>query len=273
MASSLARYILCFLFTFKLAGVYGQWGTSLMTSRQIASGSQDLILTAPEALYINPAGIAGGSERVSGLVNYSNRYGTEIHSASGALTWAHDGGALGFLVGSYGISGFRQAQLSMAYAKKLGSMSRLGMQLNYYNLSILDFGTRSSLDLSIGGQHAFSDKVATGVYILNPFAARRGDLPDGGIGMSINGMMNENLSAYTSIFRDWQGEWDIRPGLQYRIIDQLTVLWSMHTAHASMNYGVDLHLSDGWNTIISFQAHQLLGGSLSLSMAYILKYE
>ena len=64
-----------------------QFDQSLSTARQIASGGQDLLLHSPEAMYSNPAALMIGNSSITGVLNYANRYNTDIRSASAGASW------------------------------------------------------------------------------------------------------------------------------------------------------------------------------------------
>jgi len=269
MASSLMRYILCLFFTCQVSIIWSQFDQSLNTARQTATGGQDLLLLSPEALYSNPAGILTNTASIAGVLNYANRYATDIRSASAAVSWQSANQGVGGLIGNYGIAGFRQNQVSAGYARRLSQDTKLGIQANYFSLQIEDLGTRTDFDLSVGLQHDFSEKISTGFYIVNPLAATGDNQISGGIGMSTLGRISEALSIYSSLFRDWDGNIDLRPGLQYELIDQIDILWSFNTKGASINFGVDITLSTRWSVFLAYNTHQFLGNSLSFSSAYI----
>jgi len=249
--------------------MWSQFDQSLSTARQTASGGQDLILLSPEALYSNPAGIISKASFVAGVLNYANRYATDIRSASAAVSWQSDNQGVGALIGNYGISGFRQYQLSAGCARRLSQDTKLGIQANYYSLQIEDLGSRSNLDLSVGLQHDFSEKISSGLYIINPFAATSESQINGGIGISTIGHISGALSIYSSLFRDWDGNIDLRPGIQYELMDIVEILWSFNTEGATMNFGVDIALSTRWSVFLAYNTHQFLGNSLSFSSAYV----
>lgn len=262
------RYILCLLCTCQLSISWCQFDQSHSTARQIASGGQDLLLLSPEALYSNPAALINGEASISGVLNYANRYGTDIRSASAGISWQNDIQGGGLLIGNYGISGFRQNQISAAYARRVAKSTRLGIQVNYFNLQVEDFGSRSNLDLSLGVQHDFSDRISSGFYIVNPLASATDNQIKGGTGMSVLGHLSEALSIYTSIFRDWEGNLDFRPGIQYELMDQIDIIWSFSTEGVAMNFGTDISLSNDWSVFLAYSTHQFLGNTISFSTAY-----
>ena len=269
MASSLMRYILCLLCTCQLSISWSQYDQSLNTARLIASGGQDQILYSPEALFSNPAGLLLGNSSIVGILNYVNRYNTDIRSASAGVSWKNDRQGIGLLIGNYGIDGFRQNQVSAAYAKKLFKGTRLGIQVNYYNLQIQDFGSRTNFDLSVGVQHDFSETISTGFYLVNPFSETLSNQISGGIGFSILGKITDALSVYSSVFRDWEGLLDLRPGIKYQLIDQIDILWSINTEGTSMNFGTDISITPDWSVLLAYNTHQFLGNSLSFSTMYV----
>jgi hypothetical protein len=263
------RYILCLLCTCQLSISWCQFDQSLNTARNIASGGQDFLLLSPEALYSNPAALINGEASISGVLNYANRYGTDIRSASAGISWQNDIQGGGLLIGNYGISGFRQNQVSAAFARKLAKDTRLGIQVNYFNLQIEERGSQSNLDLSLGIQHDFSDKISSGFYIVNPFAAATDNQIQGGTGLSVLGHISDALSVYSSLYRDWGGNLDFRPGIQYELMDQIDIIWSFSTEGVAMNFGTDISLSRNWSVFLAYSTHQFLGNTLSFSTAYI----
>ena len=91
----------------------------------------------------------------------------------------------------------------------------------------------------------------------------------GGIGFSILGKITDALSVYSSVFRDWEGLLDLRPGIKYQLMDQIDILWSINTEGTSMNFGTDISITPDWSVLLAYNTHQFLGNSLSFSTMYV----
>ena len=119
---------------------------------------------------INPAGLITKAENWQVAASYTNRFGlSELSSRTivGAVPLKRS--KLGFTVHSFGYSAYLQNQFSAAYALKLHSKLRAGVQLNYLSVNIGEgFGRYSGLTANVGFQYDFNDKISAGLVIKNP---------------------------------------------------------------------------------------------------------
>ncbi len=271
MTSPFVRYILCVLVTCSSLTISSQGFHSFLAAKQVALANNYLLSGGVESMYGNPAGLMEQDYRWASILSVTRRFNSDIQSVSGALAHRGSHQSLGMMIGSYGITGFRYNQASLGYARSLSEATRLGLQLNYTQLSIREYGVSSGLTMNVGIQHEISSKLMWGLSIFNLFDSKENDGKKfSRLNMSVSGKLSTDLMIFGSTDIGPQQKSNLGLGLTYRIIDPMSIYWSMNTAPAAFNYGIEFLLIDNWALMLTLNSQQLLGSSIFFSTRYII---
>jgi len=120
--------------------------------------------------YTNQAGLA----YLNGLemnVSYENRFlALDLSAINFAVAKNFSKiGTFGLSIKKFGISEYSEFLFGLAYARKLNSSTGIAVQLNAYNLSIKNYGSKNAISFETGIIHDFSGRFTLGFHISNPF--------------------------------------------------------------------------------------------------------
>ena len=236
---------------------------------QIASSDNSAVLLGASALFANPA---AARQEVTGwdlTSAVSNRFNTDILSVGASVVKSFDQAAVGIVLGSYGIDGFKQNQVSLSFTRAIGASAYLGIQANYHQLQIDELGQKGVADMTIGYWQSIDNKVIISAYLKNPLQATS-DQPQviGKADIGIGYIISDQLTLYAAVDKPWDQGVSFRPGFAYQPHRTLTIYVSTDTDPEAISLGAGLNLIDGLNAQLGVNTHPILGTSLALSVGY-----
>lgn len=239
---------------------------------QIASSDNSAVLTGAMALYANPA---AANHEIRGwdlTTAVSNRFNTDILSVGASAVKSFDQTALGLSLGSYGIDGFKQSQVSLSFSRAIGASAYLGIQASYYQLQIDELGQRGIADMTIGYWQSIDNKVIISAYLKNPLQATS-DQPQvvGKADIGLGYIISEQLTLYASVDKPWDRGLSFRPGFSYKPHPVLTLYVSTDTDPEAISLGAGINLNSGLQAQLGVNTHPILGNSLALSVGYTIQ--
>lgn len=239
---------------------------------QIASSDNSAVLLGASALFANPAAARYETTGWDLTTAVSNRFSTDIFSLGASALKSFDQAAVGLVVGSYGIDGFKQSQIALSFTRTIGATAYLGIQANYHQLQIEELGQRGVADMTIGYWQIIDSKVIISAYLKNPLQAFSDQQQvTGKIDIGLGYIISDQLTLYTSIDKAWDGGISLRPGLAYKPHKILSLYVSTDTDPEAISLGLGLDLTAGLNAQLGINTHPILGNSLALSVGYAIQ--
>jgi len=236
---------------------------------QIASSDNASILTGASSLYANPAASRHQVQRWDLTSSVSNRFNTDIWSVGAAVSKSFKNAAVGLLVGSYGIEGLKENQISLNFTRAIGADAYLSIQGNYQQLQIEGLGQTGVADITIGYWQVIDNKVIISTYLKNPFQAITDQRRIAGkADIALGYIISDQLQLYASIDKAWDREVSFRPGLVYKPHRILKLYISTDTNPEAISLGVGVDLDNNLKADLGVNTHPILGNSLALSVGY-----
>lgn len=218
----------------------------------------------------NPA--ASASLKVFTVGVYSERRyllnGLSNYLLSAALPLKRGGAGLSIKHLSAGA--FRQSEISLAYAKKLGQVD-IGAQFNYHKLSIAGYGKAATIIIDFGSVWRINDQFQAAIGIYNPAGGRSGKINEK-IGYTYKGLSGYKVSGQLLLFVEFIKQENkpvnIRAGLQYAPAPAI-ILYGGIAAATAQPYGAVSMQWKGYRIMIGVSLHQQLGITPGLGLIYI----
>jgi len=236
----------------------------------LATSNNAAMLLDAHSLYVNPAAILASQYKIDFTTSAVNRYNTDIFSLSGAVSFIfNEQSAVGLLVGSYGIDGFKENNAAISFTRTIGNNSYLAIQPSLYRLDIEGLGQRSSWDLTLGYWGRINDHWTLSAHTQNmrSFIGKEGDR-QGLAQLGINYLLSDQAEIYTSLSYDSDDTWRLSPGILYRPHQILSLYISFNTTPSSIGFGTSIQVQDYLSVQLGYAAHPDLGSSLGLSLSY-----
>lgn len=201
------------------------------------------------------------------LLNTTNMYSAVIALPTKLGNFGFQGDYLGY-------KNYNESQLSLLYARSLGSAIDVGIKFNYFSFRIPGYQGSSAITFDIGAIAHLTDKLNAGINIYNP------------VGGTLSQTENEKLaSIYTfgigyeasddflvsaEIIKEENIPVNVKAGFQYNFLHQFFVRAGMSSVNSSPFAGAGI----SWNNLrldISASYHPQLGVSPGVMLIYNFK--
>ncbi len=187
-------------------------GTKSKNLGNITNGFTDI-----NAAYTNQAGIAF-LEAMSVNISYENRFLTDLNTMGFAIARPFEKlGAFGLTIKKFGIQEFNEIQVGGSYAKKINKNIAIGLQINFFNLSIEGYGNKSSASFETGILYNISEDLLVGCHIKNPFPVKfleSTELPTV-ISLGLKYKLSSMLNVYGEVEKNIKKTTLIKSGIEY----------------------------------------------------------
>lgn len=218
----------------QLAGIPPKGATSL------GLGGISSIDSKEWAVFNNPAGLTS-VKVTSGIVGYQTILNfSPFNSALVGFNLPYPIGTLAIGVSRFGDQLFNTQTINLGFARKTGIMS-LGIKTSISQVNIDGFGKRSVFVSEIGGLAELAPTLTLGTHIYNftqsllsPNTLEK--IPTI-IRLSLDYHPTELLNTYAEIEKDVALNPELKFGLAYRIIDNLTFRTGISTVLKSHSFG------------------------------------
>ncbi len=232
-------------------------------ARQIALSHSDAALSNDVfAVFTNPAGLAQMNWRELGVYYSPSPFGVnELANAYAAYIEPFSFGNLAIGYMQYGFELYKENKIALSYSSNVDNKLFVGVTGLYQNLSIERYGNDNTFTINLGALYYLSDITRLGVYTHNLFRATYGSEPDQipfvlGFGASYD--FNEDITFNGSVEKEIDFDPSFRLGVEYSIIEYLTLRSGFMSEPSSYSVGVGIHYSF-LNLDYAFFSHPDLG--------------
>lgn len=245
-------------------------GLYTLNFAQVSPGARQIALSHSDAassndvfaLFGNPAGLAQMDWRELGIYYSPSPFGVkELANAYAAYIEPFSFGNISVGYMQYGFELYKENKIALSYSKNINGSFLLGITGVYQNLKIERYGSDNSITVNLGGLYYFSPDTRLGFYVHNLFRGSYGDEDDQipfimGLGASHD--FNENITFNASVEKELDFDPSFRFGVEYNLIEYVTVRSGFMSEPSSYSVGVGLHYSF-LNLDYAFFSHPDLG--------------
>ncbi len=223
-----------------------------------------------ESSFSNQAGLS----ELSGFA--ANIYAEQTHLlpefsnvglAVGLSTGANSGISANF--SRYGIEEFRQSRIGLGYGMKLSRELSVGVQIDWYQTSITNYGQNSQLSFRIGGMYSIFSNLTAGIHISNPLGIEIADnhpIPSE-FNFDLDWRVSSQLTVGAGLVKDVDYDAGIKVGLRYQIHPNFRIMFGAITEPTRFTFGINLDLQN-FSIQSAGSYHQRLGISPSAGLSY-----
>lgn len=220
----------------------------------------------------NPAILAAIPTR--GLGAYTLQpFGLTELSTSYLHGWMPQGqGGWGAGVSYSGFAGLRHVALYTSFGHRLWNRLDAGIQMEWQQVRLSDFGQRQHLSLTAGLRGHLRDDLAIGVVMRYPPVFRKSGrihLPS-----SLSGTLAYRVSDQVEVAAEWYQEERLKPdfrfGFSYRPIPQLPLRFGYQAFNGAFTAGAGYGWRNQWSLEFAAGYHPYLGFSPSAGLIWAL---
>ena len=235
-----------------------------------ASGNWAYTLKGIKSSFSNQAGLSTLSgfsaaiyaEQTHLLSEFSN-----VGLAVGYSTGANSGISANF--SSYGIEEFRQNRIGLGYGMALSRELSIGIQIDWYQTSITNYGQNSQLSFRVGGIYRIFDDLTAGMHFSNPMGIEIADnhpIPSE-FNFDLAWRISSQLIIGAGFVKDVDQDGGFKGAIRYQIHPNFRIMLGALTEPAKFTFGISIALND-FSIQSAASYHQQLGFSPSAGLVY-----
>ncbi len=223
--------------------------------RSRALGGTGLTATGIEALWTNPAGLAG-ADGFGALASVEQRFGiSDFRISAGGVVLP---GGIGLRLASFTFSGLAAQRFGLAYGRRLTQGLSLGTELIAFSQRAPGRGGILKFGGGIGLRWEVTPELELGLRYLNPFGM--GELP---VQLAVGGSYRSgnHLMILVEGQRVAANAPRVCVGLEYRVGESVVLRSGGATGPAELSFGIGYRLLDRLELGVTASYHELLGVS------------
>jgi len=225
-------------------------------------GGCNVLLANAFSVVNNPAAVSDLKKWQAGVFGEKRfgqkELGTNNFSIAVPNKWVDFGAA----VSLYGFDKFNQQRFVLSTAKKLAPTFSLGVQLNYLNTSIGEYGNSGALVLGAGVYYQPVSKMRIAFMLFNPNQQQLGNKVSDKVptyarfGLSYR--VNEKVDVLAEAEQALEQKITFRSGIKYHVNKRITFAVGASSQPVLLTFGTSIQAN---NLAIDFaaQVHQILG--------------
>ncbi|MGL1887221.1 MAG: hypothetical protein OCD76_11975 [Reichenbachiella sp.] len=252
---------------------YSQTGDFSIGARSAALAGSSVTISDPWALF-NNIGALADVQSTNLIASYKNKYGlADLSSIAVGATSPLWNGTIGVGVFRYGGDLLNEHQANIGFSNRFGLVS-LGINIDYYQISIENGGSSSTFMIDFGGQAKIFDQLYFGAHISNINQARISKNLDKQIPTVMKTGLSYRPHASLMINAEIQKSIDEQAflifGLEYFIIDSIALRMGFQNNPFESNFGIGFKLKK-FDADYAYGLHPDLGSIHQVSFSYQIK--
>ncbi|MCX8057164.1 MAG: conjugal transfer protein TraF [Ignavibacteria bacterium] len=214
------------------------------------------------SIYYNPAGISKVENLSAGVYYSPAPFGLkELAIGSATITKQFSFASIGFAFQSYGFELFRENKISLALAKNFFPEFQFGFKLNYYSLSISNYGSDNSFGVDVGILSSLSENLQLGFAVTNlnrpTYGVNKEKLSQTFSG-GISYKPVKNLILALELEKEVRFPFNFKTGIEYSLIKYLALRFGFNTEPNNYTGGIGINYSN-FQFNYSFISNNYLG--------------
>ena len=237
----------------------------------LGMAGSDILLSNIQSIHTNQAGLTS-IKSLEAQVTAQQWYGISelIDGSLGVALPAGKFGVVGLSVSSYGVKSYSEQSFGLVYARDLSRHLAIGAKVGMFNLRIDQYGSTLSPNFEIGMRSTLLEPFVLAAHVRSPVRTRitsTTDIPTHlslAIGYQPSKKLITTLEASTYI----DGKPNVSLGIDYRIIEMLSLRFGAATQPGIVSGGFALHFMERIHIEGSVSSHQTLGITPGISVVY-----
>lgn len=265
------RILFLFLFiSFQSATSQHSVLSSAISTSSRAMGQNGICEWFPVSGFMNPAHLASIEHNHIGLDahNYYYLAGLYNFAAHGALKMTDSGFGLNLV--SDGSKELREWLLSLAYGRKLGSKTGIGMSLDYIHTQTPESEDLYNICFELGLQTQLFEDVLVGFVIKNPIPIKSNSLhPYPAVFKAgLNYRVYDELEVVSEVQKHGDLKTSFHFGIKYIMLKTINLMTGVNTQGPTLHIGAGYSIKNKIVLYTAFDHHVLLGLSSSFGFNY-----
>lgn len=210
----------------------------------------------------NPAQVASANQWQAGIYS-SQRFGQkELTLSNVSFVLPTKAVNFGFGINHYGFSTFNQQRFVVSVSKKLSETVALGIQLNYAQTTIVDYGNAGAFVLGMGITYKPINKLQLGFMVYNPTQQKMSNLVSDKIPsyarLGLNYQVNDKVHVLAETEQQLTQKTILRTGVRYQLNPKFILGVGVSTQPVCFTFGATVK-ANKLAIDLAAGVHQVLG--------------
>lgn len=239
-------------------------------ARGAGMGGTGVVFSDINSAFSNQAGLAN-LDKISALAIAERQFlKSPINNVSVAVAYPSGFGTFALTLNNYGIEGYKEQKIGLAYARKLFDQLSIAAQFDYLNTSIPIYGSRGVFTFEVGLQAKLLDELSFGFHLYSPAQVELLEETTLPTIYTAGLAYTPSKKAYLTLEIEKDIDYPVRfkAGLEYRFVENFFFRTGIATQPTLVSMGVGLLLENGLLLDIATSYHQVLGISPSVGIGY-----
>lgn len=241
-------------------------------ARASALGNHTSAISDVFSVSNNQAGIGFLNQFAFGVSARNKFLVKELTVADAAGVFPTKSGVFGLGIHYSGTNLFSERKVGIAFAKSFAERFSFGLQFDYLNISISEYGNKNLFTFEAGLQYyLLPEKLLIGAHVNNPLRLTVDDETDEKLPTVMRFGLNYSPSKKLMLLAEVEKDLDYSPvyklGIEYRPVEKLSLRGGFNANPFQGAFGIGLNLKKLTIEVASL-FHPTLGVSPHLSLAY-----
>jgi hypothetical protein len=239
-------------------------------AKSLGMGGTGVTFQDEQAIFHNPAGLVGVS-RPTALLSSEIRFGIKDLKPIGcAFILPTSSSVLGFSFQNFRLDSYRESKLGLSYARRLASKFNIGIQIEYENFKIDEYGSSNLLNFNIGCQALIVKDLVLSASIFNPIPMKINESEQTpsvfrlGLGYSVNAKVLICLETE----KDIAFPASYKFGFAYDVLESMTLRCGFRTPPSVFSFGLGYKINKNFTIDCALANHAYLGMTPALGLSY-----
>lgn len=243
-------------------------------ARNTAMGNASATLSDHFSVFSNQAGLGNVENIAVGISTERKFFMNALSQHSLAFALPTGSGTFGLSMSYFGFSSYKENKIGLAFGKKFSENITAGIQIDYLNISIPEYGAKSAFTFEGGLIAKITKELKVGVHLYNPLRLKLTEVFDKveRIPTIIKGGLAYEPSEKVIVAIEAEKDIDQKPiykaGIEYKVVDKLHLRTGISTNPTMNSFGIGLNLKN-LKIDIASTYHYVLGISPGLSLSYV----
>jgi len=178
-------------------------------------------------------------------------------------------GVFGLSAINQGLGDFREQKIGLSYARSLLSNFQMGVQFDLLNVSILNFGNRTTGTFELGFITEIGTKFSLGAHIFSPvLISITEEDNDVNSRLRVGGSYapSEKVKVHLELDKWFQNPLSVRGGFEYQATPDIGIRLGMSTQPVLYSVGISYNIFKSFSIDGAYGTHPILGGTPSMTL-------
>ncbi len=253
---------------------FGQNSLPFLTgARSMALGGSGLAFADVNSILYNQAGVA---QLVSPSFSFSagRRFLLkELNDLAAAGAWPTSSGTFGLSMHNFGFDKYKEQKIGLIYSRKLSSNFSIGAEVDYFNIRIQEYGSKSTFSFQLGLLCSLIKNVKIGIHLQNPVRvsiAEEEVLPTI-IRFGGTYTPSEKVTIISEVEKSLDHAIRVKAGVEYYFVPSFALRTGYASNPNNISFGLGYTLKNRIIIDVASVYHQVLGFSPYISVSYSVK--